>query len=93
MTCSLGRRLAVALLVWVTAIPGTAAALPAGGDTGASDGAPADAEVLRDLERIARPLRTTGSSGPIGDLRPFGAASGTPWWSGSAKPRTARVSS
>ncbi|MEW2185353.1 erythromycin esterase family protein [Streptomyces cellulosae] len=76
MTCSLGRRLAVALLVWVTAIPGTAAALPAGGDTGASDGAPADAEVLRDLERIARPLRTTGSSGPTGDLRPFGAAVG-----------------
>ncbi|MFI0501395.1 erythromycin esterase family protein [Streptomyces albogriseolus] len=77
MTCSLGRRLAVALLVWVTALPGTAAAVPAGGDAGASDAVPAsDAEVLRDLERIARPLRTTGSTGPTDDLRPFGEAVG-----------------
>ncbi|MGA5524474.1 erythromycin esterase family protein [Streptomyces pseudogriseolus] len=74
MTCSLGRRLAVALLVWVTALPGTAAAVPAGGDTGASD-AP-DGELVRDLERIARPLRTTGPSGPSDDLRPFGEAVG-----------------
>ncbi|MDT0397387.1 MULTISPECIES: erythromycin esterase family protein [Streptomyces] len=79
MAPSLTRRLAAALLVWFTVIPGTAAAAPAGGDTGtASDGpVPAAAGVPAALEEAAHPLRTVEpTGGAVEDLRPFGRAVG-----------------
>ncbi|MFF8103259.1 erythromycin esterase family protein, partial [Streptomyces sp. NPDC016640] len=77
MASHLTRRLAAALLVWLTAVPGTAAAVPAGGDTGAGDGPLTSVgDALSALEEAARPLRTTEASGPLEDLRPFGEAVG-----------------
>lgn len=71
------RRPAAALLVWLAVVPGTAVAVPAGGDTGAPDGSPTAAgDVLSPLEEAARPLRTTEPSGPFEDLHPFGKAVG-----------------
>ncbi|MFF5155555.1 erythromycin esterase family protein [Streptomyces sp. NPDC000348] len=77
MTPCITRRLTAALLVWFAVVPGTVAAAPAGGDPGVPDRPPgAVDDVLPALERIARPLRTTGPSGPFEDLRPFGEAVG-----------------
>ncbi|KAF3469450.1 erythromycin esterase family protein [Streptomyces sp. Tu 3180] len=71
------RRLAAALLVWLTALPGTVAAAPAGGDPGTSDGAPATTDDwLSALEGAVRPLHTTEPTGPWKDLHPFGEAVG-----------------
>ncbi|GAA3502711.1 hypothetical protein GCM10019016_098200 [Streptomyces prasinosporus] len=71
------RRLAAALLVWLVVVPGTVAAVPAGGGPGTSDGTPTAADdVLSALEEAARPLGTTEPSGPFEDLRPFGDAVG-----------------
>ncbi|MFF6812148.1 erythromycin esterase family protein [Streptomyces sp. NPDC012403] len=78
MTPFITRRLAAALLVWLTVGPGTAVAAPAGGDPGASDGPRttiAD-DASSPLEVAARPLRTTEPSGPFEDLRPFGESVG-----------------
>ncbi|MFI5572486.1 erythromycin esterase family protein [Streptomyces sp. NPDC051740] len=77
MASPLTRRLAAALLVWLTAVPGTAAAAPAGGDTGAADGPLTTVgDALPALEEAARPLRTTEPSGGFEDLHPFGKAVG-----------------
>ncbi|MGC9499987.1 erythromycin esterase family protein [Streptomyces sp. WG7] len=73
----ISRRLAVALLVWLAVVPGTVAAVPAGGGPGASDGSPTPTgDPLQALEEAARPLRTTEPSGAVEDLRPFGEAVG-----------------
>ncbi|MFE2277998.1 erythromycin esterase family protein [Streptomyces sp. NPDC059454] len=77
MTPFIARRLAAVLLVWLAVVPGTAVAVPAGGDTGASDGPSTTAgDALSPLTEAARPLRTTEPSGPFEDLRPFGKAVG-----------------
>ncbi|EFL41182.1 conserved hypothetical protein [Streptomyces griseoflavus Tu4000] len=61
---------------------GTVAAVPAGGDPGASDRPPTAAgDALPSpappaLEKAARPLRTIEPTGPFEDLRPFGRAVG-----------------
>lgn len=71
-------RLAVALLVWLAAVPGTAAS-PAGGASGASDGpVPAAGDPLPALERAARPLRSVDPSGPSRICAPSAGRSATP---------------
>lgn len=79
MAPTTSRRLAAALLVWLAAVPGTAAALPAGGGAGASEGSSPSTtadDPLPALEKAARPLRTTGPTGPSADLRALGRATG-----------------
>ncbi|GAA2264596.1 hypothetical protein GCM10010415_30770 [Streptomyces atrovirens] len=77
MTPSASRRLAVALLVWLTVVPGTVALSPAGGGSAVSGGpVPAGDDPLPALEKAARPLRTVEPSGPFEDLRAFGKAVG-----------------
>ncbi|MFD5776630.1 erythromycin esterase family protein [Streptomyces fungicidicus] len=82
MAPSLSRRPAAALLVWTALMCGTVAAVPAGGDPGASDRSPTAAgDALPSpappaLEKAARPLRTIEPTGPFEDLRPFGRAVG-----------------